>query len=108
MPSSPQETEQIPFIYSTAEIEALHRLFNQNWLTRWQEIKDSVVIDDLEAFANDLLELTAQYQLPSIESFAQNLQMQINQFALDQALEQLSHFPELIRASLQALEQVSG
>ena len=99
--TSNQATKQTTVTYSAEELKELHRLLSEEWLPRWQEIKDSVVIDELETFANDLLQLAAQYHLDPMKTFSQNLLTQINQFALDQAQEQLSRFPDLVRAILQ-------
>jgi len=78
-----------------AKTQLQKRLYEQ-WLPRWETIKDSIVINDLESFATELQELAKAYQSVELQKFTQRLLMQISQFAFDQSHEMLSHFPDLV------------
>ncbi len=79
-----------------AELTQLRRLLHEQFLPRWETIKDSVVINDLESFASELMALAKEYRLIELQDFAQHWLDQISQFALDQSQETLSHFPDLV------------
>ncbi|MBT9546749.1 MAG: response regulator [Candidatus Sericytochromatia bacterium] len=78
-----------------AKTQLQKRLYEQ-WLPRWETIKDSIVINDLESFATELQELAKAYQSVELQKFTQRLLMQIGQFAFERSQETLSHFPDLV------------
>jgi hypothetical protein len=78
------------------ELKHLSVLLHKQWLPRWESIKNSLVINELEAFASDLQALTQEYHLVTFQKYTQNLLNQISLFALDQIQETLSIFPELV------------
>ncbi len=74
----------------------LQKLLYEQWLPRWKTIKDSIVINDLESFATELMALAKDYRLIELQNFTQRLLIQIGQFAFEQSQETLSHFPDLV------------
>lgn len=88
----PQEIS--PPIRSKAEMQKLTAELKQIWLPRWEKIKDSVVIDDLESFASELSASAQEHALPELLNLTDQILQACAQFELDSALEMVLSFPE--------------
>ncbi|PIQ27031.1 hypothetical protein COW36_03130 [bacterium (Candidatus Blackallbacteria) CG17_big_fil_post_rev_8_21_14_2_50_48_46] len=66
------------------------------WLQRWENIRQSVIIDELESFAQDLYQWAHEQGAQKIEIYANTLLQQLQQFALEAVTERLQTFPGLL------------
>ena len=65
-------------------------------LKLYDGIKDSLELDQIEEFAEQVLELGHQHQAFELTNFAQKLQLHSQRFEMDLLQNLLPHFPELI------------
>jgi PAS domain S-box-containing protein len=77
------------------------------WLARWKKVKNSVIIDELENFAQDFYNLGKQFALPTFQRYAESLLKQTQQFALETVSLQLQSFPSLLE-SIQANKKLES
>lgn len=77
----------------TALKKDLILILKQEWLPRWKMIQQSMVVDELENFASELLLLAERYTEPRLKNFAFALLNDIQQFALESAQQHLLAFP---------------
>jgi PAS domain S-box-containing protein len=71
----------------------LIQILKQAWLPRWEAIQESMVVNELENFATDLLLLAERFAEPRLKDYAFTLLNDIQQFALESAQEHLLAFP---------------
>ncbi|MGE3728574.1 MAG: ATP-binding protein, partial [Candidatus Sericytochromatia bacterium] len=74
------------------------KLCHEQWLPRWEAIKDSMVLNELESFATELQAFAKASPFVELQTFSQRLLVQISQFDFVQCQETLSHFPDLLAA----------
>jgi len=77
----------------TALKKDLILILKQEWLPRWEAIQASMVVNELENFATELLLLAERYTEPRLKNFAFALLNDIQQFALESAQQHLLAFP---------------
>lgn len=90
---------------SASERQDLAAVLQSEFMPRWQKIQDSVVLDELESFSQDLQRCLQNCDLKILQSWNQTLGKQIQNFQLAEASETLSKFPELVA---QVSDSVSG
>ena len=79
------------------QLEELQTLLQQDWLPRWKDIQDSLILDELESFARDLITLAEHYKQPTLKGYAKNLLDDVERFVLESAQERLQAFPSLVQ-----------
>ncbi len=68
-------------------------ILKQEWLPRWEAIQESMVVNELESFATELLLLAERFTEPRLKNFALTLLSDLQQFALESAQKHLLTFP---------------
>jgi PAS domain S-box-containing protein len=84
---SPERKRILPIIIS--ELEDVH------W-KNWEEIKNNLVIYEIEEFKNQLSELAFQYSCKFLSQFCIELDMGLQAFDIDLIEKKLGEFPEMI------------
>lgn len=64
------------------------------WLPRWEQIRHSLVVDELESFAHDLKDWADSHGLLALSTWSQRLLEQIQNFCLEAAQTTLTEFPQ--------------
>ncbi|MBT9546871.1 MAG: response regulator [Candidatus Sericytochromatia bacterium] len=77
----------------TALKKDLILILKQECLPRWEVLQQSMVVNELENFASELLLLAERYTEPRLKNFAFVLLNDIQQFALESAQQHLLTFP---------------
>lgn len=83
--------------------EVIH-LLETRYAQAWQQVRDSVVIDEVEDFAQQLRNLGEQFHIPEVLSFSRELFRITSCFELDQLPECLAAYP-LLADSLKQLQE---
>ncbi|MBT9544978.1 MAG: response regulator [Candidatus Sericytochromatia bacterium] len=83
---------------SAEQLEQFQTLLQQDWLPRWKRIQDSLILDELESFAQDLITLAEHYQQPKLKVYAKHLLGDVESFVLESAQERLKAFPSLVQS----------
>jgi PAS domain S-box-containing protein len=72
-------------------------ILKQEWLPRWEAIQASLVVNELENFATELLLLAERFAEPRLKIFALTLLNDVQQFALESAQKHLLAFPRFLQ-----------
>ena len=67
------------------------------YASAWNQVRDSVVIDEVEAFATSIQSLGQDFDIPCLSQFARDIFRVTSSFELDQLPEVLARYPELIK-----------
>jgi signal transduction histidine kinase/DNA-binding NarL/FixJ family response regulator len=86
--------EQITNEHNTALI----RILEKDFLPRWNELTDQLVIYKIEAFGQDLKNLARTFDFAYLDNYAQELLQALDVLDLDQIQQLVSFFPEIILA----------
>jgi hypothetical protein len=73
------------------------------WLPRWENVHNSMILDEFEIFAIELSEWAQSNKIPQIASWAEKILKQTRGFALEEAQANLAEFPQLLEALNEAL-----
>lgn len=79
------------------QLEQFQALLQQEWLPRWKDIQDSLILDELESFSRDLITLAEHYKQSTLKGYAKNLLDDVERFVLESAQERLQAFPSLVQ-----------
>jgi signal transduction histidine kinase/CheY-like chemotaxis protein len=103
--STMQPEESLPFVanspqYMGADIIAalptvVERL-EQELLPQWKNIRGSLVMNKIERFATGILNLTAEYPVPSLREFGTTLLRQKQQYELAAIPKTMAEFPNIL------------
>jgi PAS domain S-box-containing protein len=83
----------------TTSIEYLPELIevlNKNFIPRWKEVKDDLMMPDLQCFAEDLEKRVRIYNCVPVQDFCEELLVGIESFDVDAIEKQMFEFPILI------------
>jgi PAS domain S-box-containing protein len=98
-PMAPQMPQTPTFEQDSAEQqEQFQTLLQQDWLPRWKDIQDSLILDELESFAQDLITLAEHHKQPTLKGYAKQLLNDVESFVLESAQERLKAFPNLVQS----------
>lgn len=67
-------------------------------LRQWQQVSQSIVLDELERFAERVAETLQQYSCEELAAFLKRLKERLERFELMEASEELQAFPALLAA----------
>jgi PAS domain S-box-containing protein len=70
----------------------------QIWLPRWESVHHSMILDELESFAQELEEWAQTNEMPQLANWAEKILKQARGFALEEAQANLAEFPQLLEA----------
>ncbi len=73
----------------------LSNLLQNQFMPKYEEIKDQLVLNKIEAFANELKQIAISFNFAYMESYAGNLLNSVNNLDLDQIQELLGIFPAI-------------
>lgn len=77
-------------------------------LPEWEEVKDSLVLDEIEGFAKKLDAIASRYQQGLVHHLAQSLLQACQNFEMDRIPELMQGFPQLILSLEQSEEADVG
>lgn len=83
-----------PFEVSPASVQALQQILQTDWLPRWQKVRHSLVLDELESFIGELQALAVEYQHAGLLDWTQALLEALQRFDLETVHQRLQSFPE--------------
>jgi PAS domain S-box-containing protein len=87
-------------ISSHPEINKIRSIITKKILPRWKKVISEELSDDIEKFADELLDFSIQYKLPFISVYAKKLQEHLNSFDLEEITLNLKYFPNLVKILL--------
>jgi CheY-like chemotaxis protein len=115
--STMQPEESLPFVanspqYMGADIIAalptvVERL-EQELLPQWKNIRGSLVMNKIERFATGILNVTAEYPVPSLREFGTTLLRQKQQYELAAIPKTMAEFPALLEQLKSLMKQQSS
>ncbi len=65
--------------------------------TKWLEIKNSLIIYEIEEFANELTNTAANYNSPMLNKFCSELNMGLQSFDIEIIQKKLKQFPDIVK-----------
>jgi PAS domain S-box-containing protein len=83
--------------YNMADIEQLYSTLTSGLLPRWEEIKDELVLFDIEYFVNSLNTLAEQYNFYYLKEYSQDFKQSINNFHIEKIEILLKKFPLILQ-----------
>jgi PAS domain S-box-containing protein len=89
------EKEQPAVVFSDNLPEIIHHLENE-FLQKWEAIKGSLVIYEIEAFKNNLSDLANENNCSPIIEYCTDLEMGLQSFDIELIEKQVAEFPVLI------------
>ncbi|MCP4697984.1 MAG: response regulator [Gammaproteobacteria bacterium] len=92
---SPEFNMQMP--ENIAGLPVLINILEQELKPVWQELNDVMEMDAIEEFANRLMGLGQEYELPGLTAYAKNLHEFAQHFDIRNILLSLSEFPEIVK-----------
>jgi PAS domain S-box-containing protein len=78
------------------KIPEMIRILQQDFLPKWQGIKDTLVLFKIDAFADDLLNLARKEGFDFIANYASRIKEDVNLVDLDSIRQSLHEFPEIL------------
>ncbi|MCP4155383.1 MAG: hypothetical protein GY757_47095, partial [bacterium] len=94
---SPVEPEDKPLTTEIiSKIPELVSLLRGKPSTRWEKIKKTYILDEIEGFAHDIITLGVQYQVKILENWGKKLFSEIEAFDMQAVPKTLEYFPELL------------
>ncbi|PKL76983.1 MAG: hypothetical protein CVV27_07445, partial [Candidatus Melainabacteria bacterium HGW-Melainabacteria-1] len=72
---------------------------------QWERVHDSLILDEIENFAEQLNEIALRYQQPLIYRLAQELLGSCQRFEMDKISAQMQDFPEMVKSLNLAQQQ---
>ncbi|MCK8826084.1 PAS domain-containing hybrid sensor histidine kinase/response regulator [Fuchsiella alkaliacetigena] len=80
-------------VEETVDLESLIQTLENDLLVKYKELKDLMIINEIEEFAKQLIKLAEDYGVASLSSYAQKLLEYAENFDLDNLRIHLSDFP---------------
>jgi len=71
-------------------------LLTEHFISKWEEIRDSFFIDDIESFAEQLKEVSTRYDSQLFLRYSQDLSDSAKRNSIDEIEKQLERFPSLL------------
>ncbi|MCK8825962.1 PAS domain-containing hybrid sensor histidine kinase/response regulator [Fuchsiella alkaliacetigena] len=91
---SEEKEEQLNIsLEKDVDLENLVKVLEEDLLTKYEKIKDAIVINEVEEFAGLLAKIAADYSIDSLSNYAQELLVHAESFDLDNLKAKLSDFP---------------
>lgn len=81
---------------SIAKIPELIDVMENQWLEKWNHLSDVFVINEVEAFANDIIELGSQFSIPQVTAWGNKLLVEIQNYDMENAPVTLAGLPGII------------
>jgi CheY-like chemotaxis protein len=98
-PPAPLVTAQLPVQVLPQAVNCLPQLFeqlNSTMRTRWETLKDSLVLFNIEAFANELAAVACEHSFDYLDEYAKKLLSDVDSVDLESIRDTLSQFPAII------------
>lgn len=99
LPLNPAERPSPPQTENTTSVKPVTPELEQEWQARWQRIRHSIVLDELEYFTQELQKMAEIYQSETLQAFSYKVQYQLDHFEIEAAREVLAGFPEILQTS---------
>ena len=84
----PELSEKIPEIVM---------LLKNSYIPKWEEIKDTFILYNIEAFADDLMELADKYNFRYLIDYSARIKEDVDMVELESIRKTLSEFPAIIK-----------
>ncbi|MBT9544987.1 MAG: response regulator [Candidatus Sericytochromatia bacterium] len=85
--------QQTPPPLIQAQVE---QALKEIWLPRWENVHNSMILDEFEIFAIELSKWAQSNNIPQIVNWAEKILKQTRGFALEEAQTNLTEFPQLL------------
>ncbi|MCP5102234.1 MAG: response regulator [bacterium] len=99
--AEPESEEEIEITPLSPEIKAkipeLTAILETDFAPRWENISKAFMLDEIEEFSSQIIELGARYRLGILENWGQRLLHDVRTFDMPRLTETLEHFPGLIK-----------
>lgn len=79
----------------TVSLDLISELKNKQW-EKWKAIKNSLIIYEIEEFANELTDIAIHYNSISLNKFCNELNMGLQSFDIETIQKKLKEFPAII------------
>jgi len=90
------KTPKAPAISQLA-LNQSHQALREIWLPHWERIHNSMILDDLENFAQDIKTWAQSQNRADIAKWSQKILNQTSSFALEEARSTLAEFPHWLK-----------
>jgi signal transduction histidine kinase/CheY-like chemotaxis protein len=80
-----------------AKLHGLISILQRDFTPRWEKINKTFLVDEIEDFSKEIMELGAQYRLKMLESWGHHLFEDARSFDLQKITKTLEYFPGLIK-----------
>ena len=92
-----QEFETLDFVDAPEELPAALVQLDL-LLPQWEQVRDSLILDEIEGFAQQLNEIALAYRQPVVYRLAQELLASCQKFEMDRIAEHMQRFPEMLNS----------
>ncbi|MCP4347083.1 MAG: response regulator [Desulfobacterales bacterium] len=77
-------------------IKHLTETLENVFMPRWEEIKEMIIMDDIEAFAGELNNIVQEYKVPFLTDYSKKLCEHAQNYDIDEVERMVAEFPQLV------------